>query len=114
MVGELAAPPARGRVRAQAAIDRLREIVKALQRGRFGRRSERLDDGQLQLGLEDLDADIARVEASALPGHDRTNRAGPSPADRVALPAHLPRRETTGDIASSWRACRRRAGSASI
>jgi hypothetical protein len=39
--------------------------VKALQRGRFGRRSERLDDGQLQLGLEDLDADIARPSQRA-------------------------------------------------
>jgi transposase len=105
MIGDLATALDSERVRAQAAIDRLREIVKALQRGRFGRRSERLDDGQLQLGLEDLDADIARFEASAPPGHDRTNRAGPSPADRVALPDHLARAEMTVDIAPAACPC---------
>ena len=105
MIGDLATALDSERVRAQAAIDRLWEIVKALQRGRFGRRSERLDDGQLQLGLEDLDADIARFEASALPGRDRTNRAGPSPADRVALPDHLPRAEMTVDIAPAACPC---------
>jgi transposase len=105
MIGDLATALDSERVRAQAAIDRLWEIVKALQRGRFGRRSERLDDGQLQLGLEDLDADIARFETSALPGHDRTNRASPSPADRVALPDHLPRAEMTVDIAPAACPC---------
>jgi transposase len=105
MIGDLATALDSERVRGQAAIDRLWEIVKALQRGRFGRRSERLDDGQLQLGLEDLDADIARFETSALPGHDRTNRASPSPADRVALPDHLPRAEMTVDIAPAACPC---------
>jgi hypothetical protein len=46
MIGDLATALDSERVRAQAAIDRLWEIVKALQRGRFGRRSERLDDGR--------------------------------------------------------------------
>ncbi len=35
-------------------IERLRQIVKELQRMRFGRRSEQLDLGQFSLGLEDL------------------------------------------------------------
>ena len=56
MIGELASALDSERTQAQAEIDRLREIVKALQRSRFGRRSERLDDDQLRLGLEDLDA----------------------------------------------------------
>ena len=51
------------RAEAQAEIDRLRHILKQLQRNRFGRRSERLDDDQLLLSLEDLDTDIARAEA---------------------------------------------------
>ena len=42
-------------------IDKLRLIIKQLQRGQFGRRSERLDPEQLHLSLEDLDADIARA-----------------------------------------------------
>ena len=49
---------------AQAEIERLRLIVQKLQRSQFGRRAERLDDDQLQLGFEDVNTDIARVEAS--------------------------------------------------
>ena len=49
---------------AQAEIERLRLIVQKLQRSQFGRRAERLDDDQLQLGFDDLNADIARVGAT--------------------------------------------------
>lgn len=41
---------------AQAEIERLRLIVQKVQRSQFGRRAERLDDDQLQLGFEDLNA----------------------------------------------------------
>lgn len=99
MIGDLATILDSERKRAQTEIDRLRQIVKALQRGRCGRRSERLNDDQLRLGLEALDADIAPVEASALPANDRTNRAGSPPADRAGLPDHLPRAEVMIDIA---------------
>ena len=71
---------------AQAEIERLHLIIKKLQRSQFGRRAERLDDDQLQLGLEDLNADLARTEAR-LPLQARR------PSD--------PRRKTSG------RACRR-------
>ena len=70
---------------AQAEIERLNLIIKKLQRSQFGRRAERLDDDQLQLGFEDLNADLARIEASSL---------------RPSKPEH-PRRKTSG------RACRR-------
>src|SRR6478735_9987446 len=49
---------------AKAEIERLHLIIKKLQRSQFGRRAERLDDDQMQLGLEDLNTDLARVEAS--------------------------------------------------
>jgi hypothetical protein len=39
---------------AQAEIERLRLMIAGLQRNRFGRRSERLDDETLQHGFEDL------------------------------------------------------------
>ena len=45
-------------------IERLQAIIKKLQRMQFGRRSERLDPNQLALGLEDIDADIGRIEES--------------------------------------------------
>lgn len=48
----------------EGEIERLQAIIKKLQRMQFGRRSERLDPDQLALGLEDLDADVERIEAS--------------------------------------------------
>jgi hypothetical protein len=44
---------------AQAEIEKLRLLILRLQRGRFGRRSEKLDPDQLQLGLEDLEQTAA-------------------------------------------------------
>src|SRR5258708_30117689 len=75
---------------AQAEIERLRLIVQKLQRSQFGRRTERLDADQLQLGFEDLGADIARAEATRPPGAAKSPKAR-SQTDRPSLPAHLPR-----------------------
>ena len=78
-------------------IDRLQRIIKQLQRGQFGRRSERLDADQLALELDDLDADTAYAEASDAepavtdPDPDVTERRG-------ALPDHLPRTEGSLDV----------------
>jgi transposase len=77
---------------AQAEIERLRLIVQKLQRSQFGRRAERLDDDQMQLGLEDLDADIARAEAT-LPSESGKTRTHRSQTDRPSLPAHLTRED---------------------
>src|SRR3954449_11416410 len=49
---------------AQAEIEKLRLLIRQLQRNRFGRRSERLDPDQLQLGLEDLEQAVAAAEAA--------------------------------------------------
>src|SRR6202165_318119 len=75
---------------AQAEIERLRLIVQKLQRSQFGRRAERLDDDQLQLGFDDLHADIARVEATLPPPAAKAPRSRP---DRPSLPAHLTRED---------------------
>src|SRR5882672_5631645 len=80
---------------AQAEIERLRLIVQRLQRSQFGRRAERLDDDQLQLGFEDLNADIARVEATLLLTTVKTPR---SRNGRQSLPAHLPREDIRLDL----------------
>jgi len=105
MIGALVTTLDSERTEAQAEIDRLRQIVKALQRGRFGRRSERLDADQLQLGLEDLDADIARLEADVPPVHGKPDRIDPAPHDRAGLPEHLPRADMTVDIAPAVCPC---------
>src|SRR4051795_9390388 len=86
---------------AQAEIEKLRLLIRQLQRGRFGRRSERLDPDQLQLGLEDLGQAAAAAEA-AQEELAAKNRAPRAPRVRRrnlgALPAHLPRVETLVDV----------------
>ena len=78
-----------------AQNDRLRHLIRQLQRLRFGRRSEKLDPDQLNLALEDVEQAIAETEAQqekADPAFKRarseTRRAG-----RGSLPEHLPRVE---------------------
>ena len=83
---------------AQAEIERLRLIVQKLQRSQFGRRAERLDQDQMQLGFEDLGGDIARVEATLPPAAAKTPNATTSQAERASMPAHLPREDRKLDI----------------
>src|ERR671938_52150 len=85
---------------AQAEIEKLRLLIRQLQRGRFGRRSERLDPDQLQLGLEDLEQTAAAAEAAreAAPrSGDPGRQARPRRRNLGALPAHLPRVEVLVD-----------------
>src|SRR5919206_3831191 len=49
---------------ARTEIEKLRLLIRQLQRNRFGRRSEKLDPDQLQLGLEDLEQAAAAAEAA--------------------------------------------------
>jgi transposase len=71
-------------------IERLKSIIKQLQRAQFGRRSERLDPDQLALGLEDLDGDIAREEERI--GQVKKQQPERS-CHRKPLPDHLPRED---------------------
>jgi len=73
-------------------IERLRLIIKQLQRAQYGRRSERLDGDQFALGLEDLDTDLAVAEAEPAP-ITLPAPAPDAPPLRKSLPAHLPREE---------------------
>jgi transposase len=85
--------------RIESERDRLRAIIVALQRHRFGRRSELLDPDQLALGLEDLEQSVAAAEAQeeqAAPLHARPVRQ--RKINRGALPDHLPRIEVVIDI----------------
>src|SRR3954453_9371859 len=49
---------------AQAEIEKLRLLTRQLQPAKLAPRSEKLDPGQLQLGLEDLEQTIAAAEAA--------------------------------------------------
>lgn len=83
-------------------IERLKAIIKQLQRAQFGRRSERLDADQLALALEDVETDLAAAEA-------RRPDILPAPAKaqpkRKSLPDHLPREDRLLDIDSPVCAC---------
>jgi transposase len=86
---------------AQAEIEKLRLLIRQLQRGRFGRRSEKLDPDQLQLGLEDLEQAAAAAEAAqdGMAARDSTPRAPRVRRRNLgALPTHLPRIELLLDV----------------
>src|SRR3954449_12306632 len=86
---------------AQAEIEKLRLLIRRLQRGQFGRRSERLDPDQLQLGLEDLERTAAAAEAAQEEVAARSGAPRPPRSRRRnlgALPAHLPRVEVLVDV----------------
>lgn len=75
-------------------VEKLRLIIRQLQRSQYGRRSERLDPDQLNLGLEDLDADIARAETRQAPlANEEPSEEAKRP--RARFPEHLPRQEVT-------------------
>ena len=75
--------------------DRLRHLIRQLQRMQFGRRSEKLDPDQLNLGLEDLEQALAAEEADQEKADPalRRSRAEKRRAGRGSLPDHLPRIE---------------------
>ncbi|MDZ5454815.1 IS66 family transposase [Labrys sp. ZIDIC5] len=84
--------------RARAA--RLEQIIKELQRHRFGKRAESLPEDQLLLSLEEVEQADASQEAedeAASPAR-KIERASKRRANRGSLPAHLPRIETLVDI----------------
>jgi transposase len=83
---------------ADSEVARLRAIIEAFQRHRFGRRSEQLDPDQLQLGLEDIEAALAQAEAASEAATQRPREARPRKTNRGSLPTHLERIEQIVDI----------------
>jgi transposase len=101
---------------AVAEIERLRQQIAGLQRNRFGRRSEQLDDETLQQGLEDLEQSVAEQAAgldamasaaqpAAATPEPRPPRSEPAKRNRGALPPHLSRVEITVDVADKACPC---------
>jgi hypothetical protein len=75
--------------------DRLRHLIRQLQRMQFGRRSEKLDPDQFNLALEDLEQVVAASEAEQEKADPALRRARSAKrrAGRRPLPDHLPRVE---------------------
>src|SRR3984957_172242 len=80
--------------------ERLRQIIKELQRHRFGRRAETLPEDQMLLGLEDVEQAAASKEAAteAADPAERASRGAKRRINRGSLPKHLPRIEVVVDI----------------
>src|SRR6202140_1067495 len=84
----------------QCESERLRQIIKELQRHRFGRRAETLPEDQMLLGLEDVEQAEANraAQTDGSSPEDRRARAQKRRINRGALPGHLPRIEIIVDI----------------
>ena len=84
----------------QIRSERLAQIIKELQRHRFGRRAETLSEDQLLLALEDLEQREAgaAAEAEARSPTERAAATRKRRANRGALPPHLQRIETIVDV----------------
>jgi len=80
--------------------ERLRQIIKELQRHRFGRRAETLPEEQMLLGLEDVEqvAACGEAEQDESTSEGCVVRARKRRSNRGALPVHLPRIEIVVDI----------------
>lgn len=88
---------------ASAEVDKLRNLVKQLQRTLFGRRSEKIDPHQFQLALEDTEqaigtAEAAREAAAPREKRERSSRTKQPQRNRGDLPSHLPQIDVTVDI----------------
>jgi len=91
---------------ADAEIARLSSIIAAFARHRFGPRSEKLDDDQFELVMEDLSIAIAKVEAKLDSISTPAKRAEKQRCtNRGSLPTHLERIEQVIDIDSKLCAC---------
>jgi transposase len=91
----------------RAESERLRQIIKELQRHRFGRRAESLPEEQLQLALEEAEQveSAGQAESEEKTPAEGKARVAKRRANRGALPAHLPRIETVVDVASTVCPC---------
>lgn len=90
---------------ADVEIARLTAIIVAFQRHRFGARSEQLDEDQLQLAFEELDAALSGVKASLDAARKDAGTQAARKTNRGSLPKHLERIEQTVDIEDKTCAC---------
>jgi len=84
----------------RARAERLEQIIKELQRHRFGRRAETLPEDQLLLALEEVEQVAAQGEAAKenAAADEHACRVAKRRINRGALPGHLPRFEMLVDI----------------
>ena len=95
------------RDRLQSLYEHVHHLLRKANDHRFGARNERLErlpPDQLQLALEDIEASLAKTEATEEKKEPRLPRTGTR--KRGALPKHLPRiHETVAPPATSCPCC---------
>ena len=84
---------------ALAEIERLRLLIAGLQRNRFGRRSERLDDAAFQQGVENLEQSLAEQVA-------KLDAASSAAAISTPEPTPRPQNRPNATVAHCRRICR--------
>jgi transposase len=89
----------------RAESERLRQIIKELQRHRFGRRAETLPEDQLLLALEEVEQSEAANDAQREESAPNKRLPAKRCVNRGSLPAHLPRLERVVDIESPHCPC---------
>jgi transposase len=85
-------------------IEKLKAQLAVLRRARFGTSSEKIERSieQLELALEDIEAEEAEIEVSARAVSGRREKAKPS---RQPMPDHLPRQEVVHQAACACPVC---------
>jgi transposase len=76
-----------------ARCEKLEHLLRVARNAQYGRSSEKLNQDQLELALEDVEQAVAGIEAEedkSSPAKSR-ERAAKRRANRGALPEHLPR-----------------------
>ena len=85
---------------------KLEQIVSELRRAHFGRKSERIDDNQLALALEDLEVAAATLQAAAVKAAGAQTKRAPKPrTPRAEILAKLPREEIVIEPESTICSC---------
>jgi transposase len=88
---------------AEVRIERLHALLKALERARYGRRSETLDPDQHEFAFEEIQTGLGAIEAK-LDATAKTPRARAA-RPRKRLPAHLERVEVVIEPEAACSAC---------
>src|SRR3546814_19153823 len=90
---------------------RLQHLLDVLNRMHFGKRSEKIDSGQLALAREDRDVSMAEAELLVEPGEEttgiaparRTREADKSrPPRRAPIPPHQPETPPEAGFCAGW------------
>ena len=92
-------------LRKQERIDRLEKLVADFKRALFGAKSEKVDPGQYELALEDIETAMATVHAEDEALDPPKLKSRPRKSNRGHLPKHLPRIEEVVEPEDTTCAC---------